>query len=450
MSQSTHYPDILGHITNNERQNIGVLQAALAVHPFAVRAGHSFEVHVLLQNASDVPVEARLHLNLPETDKKGRRKRFVAKRRHIAIEMQPAEVGCAILPATCLPDTALGSGYPISVELALKAEGNPNRVRQTEGGVAVDLERLPEEKRQQIDTLTPLSFTASGRRGLRSRVLEATLNVMPGGIAKVPELQPRWINLWSLADHMGDQMLVEQHRDVLVEKMLPKLRRETMFKPLLHETQRRFTQAGYDIDNMEAMFITKLLTLILEYAEADATGHGPIAAGDLNLVTLLKRNTQTDPDNVPEWFHGMLQLVQQKPDAAAFPEKVIPNMLYTDLIKDAVRRGFSMAQNATGVELGSPAEITAHIDLLVERLDGKSDKSLSTTDVYIPLVLAGIVAFDRVSFETEHIDAMLINMLHVMMARKRQSSDEMEHKVFEMGEQLIERALAKYGGVRRA
>ena len=46
-------------------------------------------------------------------------------------------------------------------------------------------------------------------------------------------------------------------------------------------TNKRFEKAGYSLNPVEALFITKLLVLMLEYAApSDSAGHSGLAAGD--------------------------------------------------------------------------------------------------------------------------------------------------------------------------
>lgn len=447
-----NYPDILGYITQDKRQNIGVVQAALSVRPFAVKAGQPFEVILLLQNASDVGVEVLIKLNLPEKDKKNRARRFITKKTRIAVDMKPAEVGYVVLPASCLPDTALGAGYTVSMELSQTPNAKPNRIRMADGGGEIDFERIKPNIQQEIETLRNVQFSADGTRGLRSKIIEAQFNVMPGGLGQVTEFQPRWVSLWSLRDYADERLLLGKHREALQTQMLPQLNRLNVFKPLLMQTQQRFAAVGFPLQDVEALFVAKLFVLILEFAEPEINGHGILAAGDYSISTVLKHDMIPDDFKAPFWFRGMLKLMESDERVAAVPHQVIPELLYIDLLRDVLTHAFRMVDTATGEKLGTPEEIAQHIQDIVsifKTAGQEGSPQLSFVQAYMPLVLGGIVGFDRILMAGERVDGMLVNMLHVLMARKKQYLTEETELIFKMGELLIERAMAKYGSSKR-
>lgn len=87
MSEATNYPDVLGYITKGARLDYGVLQAAAAVQPDPAKAGTPIDVTVILQNATDAPLEVLVVLNVPERDLAGLKGSFVAKVQRLAIGM---------------------------------------------------------------------------------------------------------------------------------------------------------------------------------------------------------------------------------------------------------------------------------------------------------------------------------------------------------------------------
>ena len=63
-----------------------------------------------------------------------------------------AEVGYIALPVTTLPDTAISDGYRIGVEVEVKQLNKASRIRSSEGGGAVALERLSEDARARASS----------------------------------------------------------------------------------------------------------------------------------------------------------------------------------------------------------------------------------------------------------------------------------------------------------
>src|SRR5258708_3512400 len=86
-----NYPDLLGSITGGARYNINVAQVALGLRPRNVRAGRTFEVILLIQNATDVDIDVTATLQLPPQDTKKKPKRFIAKSERLVVGLRPAE-----------------------------------------------------------------------------------------------------------------------------------------------------------------------------------------------------------------------------------------------------------------------------------------------------------------------------------------------------------------------
>ncbi|MFZ4814823.1 MAG: hypothetical protein ACOYL5_09820 [Phototrophicaceae bacterium] len=446
MPYTPNYPDVLGYITGGVCQNIGVIQTAVAVRPFAVRAGKPFEVVILLQNTSDAPTEVVIKLNLPEVDQKGKRDRFITKRTSIAVDLQPAEVGYVVLPVASLPDTAIGSGYSVAVEFSQTPKGNPNRVRKTEGGSALTLEEVRDPAREQINSLKGLRFFAVGNRTLRGHTLETPFNVIPGGLGQPPELKPRWANLWSMQDYFDPRMVIEKYRQRLAEQLLPKLNRQTCYPHLLAATQKRFAASGYTLSASEAQMIAYFLTLLLEYAEAEVTAQNSIAAAHFYLSPILKHDLLPDTLTLPHWFNGFLKLLSNEPAILSAPEKIITDLLYPDLLRDAIGRGFTMVENATGLHFGSAEELAAYGDQVLTLFqDNPAD--LTYAHVYLPLVLGGVIAHEGILLAGEKPHPLLFDVSMRFQAVKRTHYDEDSAPFFDATDKVLRRALSKYSGI---
>ena len=449
--QAPNYPDILGHITGGERYNIGVVQVAMALRPRVVRAGLPFEVIVLVQNASDVNVDVSAAVQVPDRDAKKKKDRFVTKSARLVIGLEPAEVGYLSLPVSCLADTAISADYKVGMEVKVKpvAKTKPRRIRENEGGGDVDLSHLSEEAVTEIEALKPLHYASSKRSGLRGGPIEIPFGVMSGRVQKMPDLQAGWNSLWTLADHMDDRLLLQKYRETIKGVVLPHLNRTEVFKPLLAQTGKHFKEGGYPLKQIEAFFVTKLLTLILEYAapsQGEGGAHGYLAAGIYNIEPLLdeERLANDDPIALPAWCSAFLRAVARDDRAARHPVEVITQHTFIHLVSDAINHAFEMIETATGQDLGSAEDRQTYREETLAILEGSSEDSLDFMHAYMPLVLGGIIVYDQVLMVDEKLGDLLQELRTILHQRAHDRNDDTE-PIFQIAEELIEQALMKYG-----
>jgi hypothetical protein len=438
-----NYPDILGYLTGGARVNFGVVQAALAVRPRVVRAGRSFEAILLIQNASDSDVDVNVNLQLPEFDAKKKKGRFVTKTGRLLVGLRPAEVGYVTLPVSCLPDTGVSDAYKISMSIESKPAGKPRRVRQPNGGGEVVLRHLQEQTRSKLEDLKKLSFSTA-KSGLLSSALEVQFSVMSGSLGQIVDLKPGWVSLWTLADHMDERLLLERYRETLLTQVLPALNRSKLFAPLLQETQLRFGSAGYALKPIEALFIAKLLMLILEMAAPRDDSFDYLGETSYNLSLLLKKGAPGEAE-LPYWCRSFLHVLARDERAATYIEQVVTRVIYADLVRDAATHAFRMIKTVTGEDLGSDAEVQAYVDQLAHLLNEKGQ--FDFTHVYLPLILGGVIIYDRVVMPGEILSDSLVQISNALDERRYEHNNDTQ-LVFTMAETLISRALQKYGGYR--
>ena len=284
------------------------------MRPRIVRAGRPFEVLVLVQNASDGAIDVTMTLHLPNVDARRQPERFLTQTQRLVVTVKSAEVGYVVLPVTTLADTAVSDGYKISVEIEVKALGKASRIRANEGGGAFAFERLTASTQAAIEALKPLTFHAEKRRNL----MEVPLTVMSGSMGKIADFTPGWVSLCKLGDFGDNRLLMHHFGPTIQVNTLPRLKRSTLYQPLLDTTVSRFAEAGYVLKNAEAAVLAKLLMLILEYATPRFNAHGNMAARNFDVEALLMRDPLTfeTPPVLPHWFQTYLRLVEQDERAA--------------------------------------------------------------------------------------------------------------------------------------
>ncbi len=440
-----NYPDVLGYITGGDRLNVGVVQLALAVRPRVTRAGRPFEAVLLIQNASDVDVDVTATLQIPDVDAKKQKKRFLTKSERLVVGLRPAEVGYVSLPLSSLPDTAVSDSYKVGMAVEAKPLGKPRRIRQPDGGGTVVIEYVADEAQQRINDLKKLSFSTT-KRGLVGTVLEASFSVMSGQLGQLADLKPDWVSLWKMSDYYKDEsLLLDRYGELLTNKVLPQLKRLKLYAPLLQATQHRFQAAKYPLKPIEARFITKLLVSILEMAAPKEDAFDYLSDDRLNVSRLLKQRPTGEGGSItmPSWCRAMLRAIDHNEQAAEKPAHALATVLYDELLRDAMRHAFGMIKTATGVELGSEADVEAYTERLVSELRQPS-RALTFTDAYLPLVMGGVIFYERVVMPEEKIGETLVEIASALSDRALER-DEDNELVFKLAEQITDQALQKYG-----
>jgi hypothetical protein len=445
-----NYPDLLGYITNGARFNTGVVQAAMAMRPRVVRSGRPFEVILIVQNASDADVDVTATVTVPDVDAAKKKGRFIIKVPRLVVGLKPSEVGYVVLPVTTMPDTAVSADYKISVDIkaqpVAKAGVKPQRTRAVEGGGEFDVSKLANDVAQKVSELKNLTYITQPKNRLTGgNTLETPFSLMAGKLGEIADIQPGWVSLWTLNDFQDDRMLLHRHRDTMQNYVLPKFKRANLFPPLLDATNKRFEKAGYKLNPIEAQFIAKLLTLLLEYAApSDSAGHSGLAAGDFNLIPLLDSARLADPRPItlPYWVSSFLRLLNDEPRAAEHPVEAIARIIYPELVRDGILYAFKTIEQTTGEELGNDEEMQQYAENVINTLNG--DGTLDFTHTYIPLVMGGLMIFDSVIMPGEKLDEMVNNTNHMLEAREKERNEDSE-VAFNLTHRLIGRAMAKYG-----
>jgi len=437
---SPNYPDILGTITGGARYNANVVQMALAVRPRVPRAGRPFEAILLIQNASDVDVDVTATLHIPEQDAKKQKNRFIAKSNRLVVGLRPAEVGYVVLPLSSLPDTAVSDQYKVGMGVEVKALEKPRRIRHPEGGGTVAMEYLSEETIARLNDLKKLTFSTE-KHGLIGTVLEAPFNILSAQLGQLVDLKPGWISLWKMSDYKDDRLLLEKYGSILADKILPSLKRDKMYPALFQATQERFAATGYDIQPIECHYVAKLMVALLEAAAPDEETFDPFGFDQYNVKLLLQKGTN-DPAALPGWCRGLLKAVDRDPSAAEDIAGVLSTTLYDELLRDSIRQGFEMVIHVTGEDLGNEAEMRDYGERLISDL--LKGNKMTFLDVYLPLALGGVIVYDRSILPEEKVGEALTEIFKQIKGRHSEVNEASE-LVYRMAEQVIDRALQKFG-----
>jgi hypothetical protein len=414
----SNYPDVLGAITNGARFSLDVVQFALAARPPQVAAGGTCELVLLAQNASDVEVDVLLQVELPDRDQAGQRSCFTAASTKLRIGLRLAESGYVSLPFTILPTTQPAPGYLAGVDLDVKhmSRLTPQRVRAAAGGGVFRVPDLPEEVQNQMRALRELPFSIDS--GKKKKYIQVPFGVLPPTIAGLTTPRANWISLWTVADLADDVAVARQVAEPL-RATVQEFRRENVFMPLLKATQEHFGTNGYALQPPEAIFITKLLTLVLETEVVGPSGANPRPAW-------------------PRWYTKLSRLLAQDAALAGQIEPVVTCLIYPDLVYEAVLCGFETVGAATRENFGTPDEMHQYAGGIVDALG--SDQPLDFARAYLPLVMGGVIANARITMPREQIRDTVF-MLSKALEKRRPEKNGDNAFIFELTNQLIEQAL---------
>ncbi len=421
--KTTSYPDILGSITNGQRFNVDVLQVAVAARPSSVNAGSPFEAIIFFQNAANIDVDALTRVIVPETDSAGNRGRFSTKQTvPVRIGLRAGEVGYATIPVVSAHNATPDANYALQVELLVEQkERGAVRMRDENGGTPFVLEELPEDRQEKIIAMRALNYSAAttGKTAGNRAILLAPFEVLPPTISGLPqELKPSYVSLWSAADFPDEAELIEKTK-TLTSAILPQLNHNNVFFPLLKATQSHFEGAQFRLWAGEAVAIAKLLTLVLEVGISQPGADGGVV--------------------YPRWYLKMCRLLIRNPQVANNLNLLMMELLYPELVYDATEFGFAMLGTVTKERFGSTQEIADYSRLVSAAVAGK-DRTIDVTHVYLPLVLAGIVANNRIAMPQEHIRDT-VNLMAMACEKRANLRNDDNKYVFDLADDLIERAL---------
>ncbi|MBW4436536.1 MAG: hypothetical protein KME04_05345 [Pleurocapsa minor GSE-CHR-MK-17-07R] len=423
MADSINYPDMLGAITGGVRAVIGHAQLAVGIRPRTARAGKPFDVILLAQNMLDVPIDVSVVLHLPAQDIQRKRDQFVSKNARIVVGMGAAETGMIVLPAAVLSTCTPSDKYTFSVEVSVKQIGGDARqIREANGSAPCDFSLLPDAEREVAESLSSVAFSANKK--LARSILEAPLPVFPGGLANFVSLKPGYVRLWSPEIYADPRPLMHMQGDRMLLHVFPAVRRLHTYKPLMSATTDSFRRAGFDLFEPEAALITKLLVLLLEYAAPVESGHGYNVAGRYSVAPMLLKNPMEipAPPTLPRWTLDMMAKLVRDPNASLQAATLVSESLYASLVYDAIVFAFAMIERETGEDLGTDAEQAHFAGIIMEAL--QHDGKLNFSQVYLPLVIGGLLINEQMPVSKDPPDVLLKNFTAVFQRRAATQPDE--------------------------
>jgi hypothetical protein len=444
-----NYPDILGEITGGQRLHIGVVDAAMAVRPHIIRAGETAEIILLLQNTSDVRVEVVAEPKVPARDANGKTDKFTLKTARMTAMLSPAEVGFVSLPVYIHPDTTPENNYRVFFTIHVKPQAKFQIVRRTDEAISQNYYfSYSPAIMKQISDLKVLEFSIS-KTGLLGTSIETTFDVAPArkSADEPAELKPSWNRLWAMSDNTDTRYLLEKHGKVLQKRILPLLERDNLYKPFYRSTMQRFAARGYELTPNEAHYITKLLVDILEMGRRLPIG---LLYPDQVMYGVNQRLEQGwtqdgRPVLLPFWCRDLLTRIGSDPRITERPVMSLATILYDSVLRDAITHGFALIHLVIKRQLGSKDEMTRLAAQFTKDL--RNDETcLEFDDIYLPLVLGGIIVDTEVPLQYENpIKRLHASYDHIRQMRPRGGTQVEKMVVYSIACKVCDWALEKHG-----
>lgn len=411
MTAFAECPDILGAISPVRVILNKHLQCAVGVYPVQSALGLPFQVLVLLQNATDRPLDLIIRLLLPNKDKAGNRLSFFTPRQQYEQTLAPVEVGVLYLPILAQQPTPVNQTYPVLVEIHTRAKKDAEIVRAPKGGRPTGILSISPLK---LNVLRDVAFTAEQRD---SGQLVTQFTLIPGHIpVGLETAQAKYEPLWTVHELREEIQAAEVMRPE-AHKLAQSFSRQALVEPLHELVQEKFAAVNMPLHPGEIVMIAKLLNYTLH--------------DGLELEEGFRRDSA-------RWFRRLCRLmVSEKNLKDDLP--TLLDYLFSAAIYDAVLLGLHLSTHHLQLNLGNEDDRLGYASNVEQAINGQREMSLSY--VYLPLVIGGIILNEQVRLPSENPQA---NVYQIEEALQGRISLAGTNEVFTVTHELLEKAKSHF------
>jgi hypothetical protein len=333
------------------------------------------------------------------------------------------------------------------VEFHPRPVGKPRRIRY-HSDTPVNLNyyfALTATVLQRIMKLKALNFSGVKRGLFGNRAVEASFDVRPGKEQKITRNTPTWVRLWAIGEHTDARPLLERYHEMLRYSIIPQLTLSNLYDPLFAVTQQRIWAAGYDVTETEVHYIVKLMTHVLEMAGDTESPLGYPDEAQYRIARTIEQGWPTDgrPVPLPHWAKALLSMIGFEEElVVGNPIAALAGPLYGDLMFDTIQHGFNLVDTVNKLPFARH-ELEDYAAQIVDSL-WDSHASLGMMEVYLPLVLGGILIDDRVFIRHEQkLDNL--HAVHDIIGTYRETDNSDVQAVVTLCEDIVHFMLRKYG-----
>jgi hypothetical protein len=400
-------PDVLGAVTRSRAIINGNLQCAVGVYPAQSALGLPFQALVLLQNATDRPLDIIVRLLLPSKDKAGNQLSFFTPRQQHELTLAAVEVGVLYLPIVAQPPTPINQNYPLIIELHSRAPFDATIERPPKGGRPTNILSVSPFK---LNVLREVNFSATERQPGQ---LVTQFSLIPGHIPSgLEEAQPKYEALWTIQELREEIQAAENLRPE-ARKFAQSLTRNALADPLHHLVQEKFASVQLPLHPGEVQMIAKLMN----YTLRDGLDQEPGFRMESS-----------------RWFRRLCRLLAS--DAKLVNNlPVLLDYLFSAALRDAVLLGLHLCTSHLHIDLGGDEERQNYGAAVEQAINGQKEMSLSY--LYLPLVMGGIILNEQVRLPNEDLRNNLVQVNEALSGRVSLAGT---NEVFTVSRQLLDSA----------
>jgi hypothetical protein len=358
------YPDVLGAITGGVRIPMDHLQIALGIFPRQAFINQPFEAVILLQSMVNQPLQVKVALRLPTSDRKGAPAVIDTHKPQIALTMQPGEVGVLRMPIIAKPPTQPGKEFPVRVAVRYRAPEAVEFIRPPAGGAPPSVLEVSPFKLQALRDVEFKAHTWNES----AEIITSYFDLAPHRLPQVSEMpKSRYEVLW-MGEYMPQEAVLAKSQINLARQLSNSSIYSSSYNAFLHAVNERFAERDMPLHPGEAMAIAKMMAYTLDEAP--------------------KLEQVVDVETT-RWFLSLCQLMAAHPELAEQDRnELFAKYLFNDVLYEAVLMGFHVIEHKVTEDLGDLDERKLYANRVLAWLAGRGIPDLNY--VYLPLVLGGL------------------------------------------------------------
>lgn len=359
------YPDVLGTVTGGSRIHMDQLQVALGIFPRQAYINQPFEAVIVLQSLVNQPMQVKIAVRLPTTDKKGAPAVIDTPQSQVALNLKAGEVGVLRMPIIARPPTQPGKEFPVRLAVRFRVPNNAELIRPPAGGAPpATLEISP----FKLQVLRDVEFRAQTWNE-SADIITGYFDLAPHRLTQTSEMpKMRYEMLWN-PDGMAQERKMAKAHIMNARQLADSSAYPSSFAAFLDQINARFEERGMLLHHGEAMAIAKMMAYTVDEAP---------------------RMEQALETEETRWFTTLCQVLASDPELLVSMDRneLIAQYLFYEVLYEAILMGFHVIERRVTETLGSYDERIEYANSVLAWLGGRGAGELNY--IYLPLVLGGL------------------------------------------------------------
>lgn len=358
------YPDVLGAVTGGARINMEKLQCALGVSSRQVFLNQPFEAVLVMQSMIDQPLQVKVAMRLPTTDKKGSVVVLDTPKAQVSMTMQPGEVGVLRLPVIPRPPTPPGKDFPLRIAVRFRASDNAQFVRPPGGGAPPSVIAVSAFKLQVLREVTFSAHTWNESAEIITTYFDIAPRRIPGTSDTPKE---KYEILWS-QEQMPKEITQAKAFIEEAKHLADSTHHGSAFHAFQEVIEERFATRDMPLHPGEVMSLAKIMAYTVDEAP--------------------KMEQSVDVEET-RWFMALCQVLAHDPELInADRHELIAHYVFDEVLYEAILMGFKILEHKVKENFGDAVERMDYATRVLNWLAGRGQPDLNY--IYLPLAMAGL------------------------------------------------------------